>query len=90
MSVQVFYLSLYENDTMFTEDLAVIDADRRDFVHNVGVLAAQTREGVQKIEYYHKDGIELAIITYKGGSTKKINIAGNSWSAIVRDIFKFL
>lgn len=90
MSVQVFYLNLYENNTMFSENLAVIDADRRDFVHNVGVLASQTRERVEKIEYYHKDELELAIITFKGGSTKEVNISHNSWSAIVRDIFKHI
>lgn len=90
MSESVFYLNLYENNTMFSEDLAVIDADRRDFVHNVGVLASQTRERVEKIEYYHKDELELAIITFKGGSTKEVNITHNSWAAIVRDIFKYI
>lgn len=90
MSVSVFYLNLYENNTMFSEDLAVIDADRRDFVHNVGVLASQTRERVEKIDYYHKDELELAIITFKGGSTKEVNITHNSWAAIVRDIFKYI
>ena len=90
MRVSVFYLNLNENSTMFLEDLAVSDADRRDFVHNVGVLAAQTSRGVRKIEYYNEDGHELAIITYKGGNKKYVNITHDSWTAIVRDIFKHI
>lgn len=88
--VSVFYNGISENATMFTEDLCRIDADRRDFVHNVGVLAAQTREGVQKIEYYHKDQLELAYIHFKGGVVKEVNISHNSFRAIVLDIFKNL
>lgn len=86
----VFYKGISENTTMFTEDLCRIDADRSDFVHNVGVLAAQTREGVRKIEYYHIDSQEYAYIFYKCGEVKKVNISCNSFKAIVLSIFKYL
>ena len=76
---------------MFTEDEAVIYADRRDFVENVGILASQTREGVERIEYIKEDDLELAKIVYKRGSKEKyVNINHDSFSAIVRDIFKYI
>lgn len=75
---------------MFTEDEAVIYADRRDFVENVGILASQTREGVERIEYIKDDGCELAKIVYKKGKEKYVNINHDSFSAIVRDIFKHI
>lgn len=88
--VSVFYNGISENATMFTEDLCAIDADRRDFVHNVGVLAAQTRLGVQKIDYFHMDSHEYAYIYYKRGEVKKVDISHDSFQAIVLDIFKNL
>ena len=76
---------------MFTEDEAVIYADRRDFVENVGILASQTREGVERIEYIKEDDLELAKIVYKRDSKEKyVNINHDSFSAIVRDIFKHI
>lgn len=83
-----FNMYISENDTMFLEDEAVIYADRRDFVENVGILASQTREGVDHIEYIKEDDIELAKIVYKKGHERYVNINHDSFSAIVRDIFK--
>lgn len=85
-----FNMNIDENRTMFTEDCAVIYADRRDFVENVGILAAQTREGVDHIEYIKEDDIELAKIVYKKGHERYVNINHDSFSAIVRDIFKHI
>ena len=90
MSNLVFHFNIYENNTMFSEDKVVIDADRRDFVHNVGVLAAQTRDGVDHIEYIHEDDQELAKIVFKKGADKFVNITHDSFTAIVRDIFKHI
>lgn len=90
MSNPVFHFNIYENNTMFSEDIVVIDADRRDFVHNVGVLASQTREGVDHIEYIHEDDLEFAKIVFKKGAEKFVNITHDSFTAIVRDIFKHI
>ena len=67
-------------------------ADRADFVHNVGFLASQTREGVASIEYApeKENETEYAVIHYKSGATKLVNIRHDSYSAIVQDIFKNL
>lgn len=46
-----FNINIDEDRTMFSYDNAAIYADRRDFVENVGILASQTREGVDHIEY---------------------------------------
>ena len=83
-----FNMNIYENNTMFSEDEAVIYADRRDFVENVGILASQTREGVDHIEYIKEDDIELAKIVFRKRHDKYVNINHDSFSAIVRDIFK--
>lgn len=91
LNVNDFIPNINENNSLFLEDATVEVADRGDFVHNVGVLASQTREGVEKIEYFRKDDEELAIIFYKKSEfTKKINIRHNSFTAIVRDIFSNL
>lgn len=77
-----------ESAAMFYgEDAAA--ADRSLFVENVGRLAAQTRAGVYKIEREAtKDGEEYAKITYRNGGERWINIHADSYTAIVRDIFK--
>lgn len=86
MSVDVFFMMISENHNLFNDDYS----ERRDFVHNVGVLASQTRACVEKITYFHQDqsDLEIATIHYKNGYTKEVNISCNSWTAIVRDIFK--
>lgn len=81
-----------ESKAMWLEDPVAEQDDRAAFVRNVGRLAAQTREGVVKVEYSPETATEteLAIIHYKGGTTKEINIRADSYSAIVRDIFKYI
>lgn len=78
-----------ESKAMFYDDEAA-QIDRADFVRNVGALASQTREGVVSIEYALEsmNDTELAVIHYKNGYTKLVNIRADSYSAIVRDIFK--
>lgn len=77
-----------ETKAMFYDDEAA-QSDRADFVRNVGALASQTREGVVSIEYAPEsmNETELAVIHYKNGTIKKVNIRYNSYAAIVRDIF---
>lgn len=83
-----FIENISETKSLFLEDAAVEVEDRCDFVHNAGVLASQTREGVDHIEYYKCDDIEFAEIVFKCGHRVNVNIRHDSYSAIVRDIFK--
>ena len=78
-----------ETKAMFAEE-SVAAADRRHFIDNVGRLAAQTRAGVVKIEHIVNEDEELAKIVYKGGATRYVNINADSYTAIVRDIFKHI
>ena len=83
--------SCSETAAMFMDNEAAIK-DRANFVSNVGILVSQTRERVESITYSPEpeEETELAVIHYKGGATKYINIRCDSYSAIVRDIFKNL
>lgn len=89
--ISVFYNDVNENNTMFEDNEALILSDRREFVHNVGVLASQTREGVREIQLIVEGGLEIARIYYKKDNfTRDINITHDSFSAIVQDIFRNL
>lgn len=89
--ISVFYNDVNENNTMFEDNEALILSDRREFVHNVGVLASQTREGVKEIQLIVEGGLEIARIYYKKDNfTRDINITHDSFSAIVQDIFRNL
>ena len=59
--------------------------DRKLFVHNLGELFQQTRDGVISMEL---DDNEIVTITYRGGSTHKVNVNMASYTAIVRDVAK--
>lgn len=59
--------------------------DRKLFVHNLGELLSQTREGVISCEL---DDNEIVTITYKGGGTHKVNVYMDSYTAIVIDVAK--
>ena len=73
---------------MFADDADAIE-DRGRFVRNVGRLAAQTREGVKRIDYLGGEP-ELVRIVYKDGHRQEINISHDSYAAITRDIFKYI
>lgn len=89
--ITVFYNDVNENNTMFEDNEALILSDRREFVHNVGVLASQTREGVKEIQLIVERGLEIARIYYKKDNfTRDVNITHDSFSAIVQDIFRNL
>ena len=76
-----------ETLAMFADE-ELAQRDRDQFVENVGKLAVQTRAGVEKIERKRTDDEELAVIHYKGGGKRYVNIHADSYTAIVRDIFK--
>ena len=74
---------------MFADDADAIE-DRGRFIRNVGRLAAQTREGVKRLDYLGGDHPELVRIVYKDGHRKELDISCDSYAAIVKDIFKHI
>ena len=80
------YIRANETGSMFvSDDLAL--KDRKRFVHNLGELLSQTREGIVGAEL---DDDEIVTVTYKGGHTVHINVNMDSYLAIIRDVTKYL
>ena len=80
------YIRANETCSMFvSDDLAL--KDRKLFVHNLGELLSQTREGIVGAEL---DDDEIVTVTYKGGHTVQINVNMDSYLAIIRDVTKYL
>lgn len=76
------------NETMaaYMSDEDVIH-DREIFVHNLGWLLSQTRDGVVSCELIDAEkDTEHVLVTYKGGGTRKIGTYMDSYAAIVRDV----
>ena len=59
--------------------------DRQLFVHNLGVLLSQTREGIIDAVLSKE---EIITITYRGGYKQQINVNLDSYMAIVHDVAK--
>ena len=80
------YIRANETSSMFvSDDLAL--KDRKQFVHNLGELLSQTREGIVGAEL---DDDEIVTVTYKGSHTVQINVNMDSYLAIIRDVTKYL
>lgn len=63
--------------------------DREIFVHNLGWLLSQTRDGVLGCDLINAgQPDEFVLVTYKGGGTRMINTYMDSYAAIVRDVAK--
>jgi hypothetical protein len=61
--------------------------DREIFVHNLGWLLSQTRDGVVSCELIDAEKpTEHVVVTYRNGYTKKIGTYMDSYAAIVRDV----
>lgn len=60
--------------------------DRKLFVHNLGELLSQTREGVVGCEL---DENEIVWVHFVGGHTKRVNVNMDSYTAIIRDVLKY-
>ena len=74
------------NETMaaFMDEQDAIH-DREIFVHNLGELLSQTRDGVVSCELVDAEKpSEHVLVTYKGGGTRKIGTYMDSYAAIVR------
>ena len=80
------YIRANETCSMFvSDDLAL--KDRKQFVHNLGELLSQTREGIVGAEL---DDGEIVTVTYKDGYKFQINVNMDSYLAIIRDVTKYL
>lgn len=75
-----------ENKASFMPEDKAWD-DRKLFVHNLGELLSQTREGVVSCELKDND---IVVVTFKGGCTKEVNVRLDSYLAIVRDVCKWV
>ena len=61
--------------------------DREIFVHNLGELLSQTRDGVVSCELVDAEKpTEHVVVTYRNGYTKKIWTHMDSYAAIIRDV----
>lgn len=61
--------------------------DREIFVHNLGELLSQTRDGVVSCELVDAEKpTEHVVVTYRNGYTKKIRTHMDSYAAIIRDV----
>lgn len=64
------------------------DDDRRLFVRNLGWLLSQTRCGVVSCELYGDQDREYVIALYDHGGKREIDVAADSYLAIIRDVAK--
>ena len=78
------------NETLagtMTEEDAI--RDREQFVHNLGWLLSQTRDGVIRCELIDAEKpTEHVVVTYCNGYKKKIGTRMDSYAAIIRDVAK--
>ena len=71
-----------ETDMMFASEADRL-VDRKQFVRNLGWLLTQTRDGVDYCELSDDD---IVTVYYLHGGKKEINVAGDSYAAIIRDV----
>lgn len=74
-----------EDAAAYMDDVDAL-ADREAFVHNLGVLLTQTREGVVKCELI--DNGDTVVITFKGGAKRSVNVRLDSYVALIRDVMR--
>ena len=69
---------MYEQDAIHVREI---------FVHNLGELLSQTRDGVVRCELVDAEKpTEHVVVTYRNGYTKKIGTHMDSYAAIIRDV----
>ena len=79
-------IQLANEDRAFLLPKAEAWADKVRFVSALAVLLQMTREGVVDLSL-SEDG-ETVTILYDGGSEKPVNVACDSYMAIIRDVTK--
>ena len=75
-----------ETMAMFMNEKDALE-DRKLFVHNLGEVLRQTREGIISAEL---DDNEVVTITYEGGGTHQVNVNMDSYAAIIKDVSKII
>lgn len=60
-------------------------ADRKLFVRFLGELLSQTRMGITSAKL---DDNEIVTVMYEDGSTLKVNVEADSYTAIILDVTK--
>lgn len=71
-----------ETGAMFAAPKESMD-DRKQFVENLGWLMAQTREGIVGA---YLDDKEIVHVVFRCGQERKVNVALNSYMAIIREV----
>lgn len=69
----------------YTEDTEL--ANKEIFVVSLGTLLSKTRCGVKSCQLIDMDVLQ---IVFEDGWTKKVNIEGDSYLAIIKDVLKAL
>ncbi len=75
-----------ETSIMFADKQAEL-ADRKQFVENLGWLLSQTREGVESAYLDDKNTVH---VVHRSGRELLVNVAMDSYIAIIRDVGKAL
>lgn len=81
----VTYRPASETDSIFMYEEEEALNDRKLFVHNLGVLLSQTREGIAGAEL---DDNEIVTIKFIGGDEIHVNVNMDSYLAIIIDVTK--
>ena len=77
-----------ETAAMFMDGEAA-KCDREIFVHNLGVLLSQTREGVVSCTLIDAEKPnEHVAVAYKGDSLRRIGTYSDSYQAIILDVVR--
>lgn len=79
------YVAANEDKAMYASP-EVIAVDKAVFITNLAGLLQQTREGIVDLAL-SKDG-ETVTVIFEGGGSRQVNIACDSYLAIVRDVTK--
>ncbi len=83
--VSSIYIAANEDAAMYASS-EVAAADKALFITNLAGLLRQTREGAVDLAL-SEDG-ETVTILFDGGGTRRVNIACDSYLAIVKDVTK--
>ena len=83
--VSNIYIAADEDKAMYASP-EVAALDKAMFITNLADLLRQTREGVVDLAL-SEDG-ETVTILFEGGGTRRVNIACDSYLAIVKDVVK--
>ena len=82
----VTYRPASETDSILMYEEEALN-DRKLFVHNLGVLLSQTREGIVGTEL---DDNEIVTIKFISGHEILVNVNMDSYLAIIRDVAKVI